>query len=143
MKHALIAVVTCLAVAFLCWPQPSAAQPDKSKVKKIMQEKLKNSQALLEGIALSDYKKIAASAEELIQLTKTEEWHAIKTPRYEMNSNEFRRAAEKVIDKANAKNIDGVTLAFFDMTMSCVRCHDYVREVRDVSLPVGPLRDAR
>jgi cytochrome c556 len=58
-----------------------------------------------------------------------------------MNSNEFRRAAEKIIDKAKAKNIDGVTLAYFEMTMSCVRCHEYVREVRDVSLPASPLRD--
>ena len=141
MKHAIIAMVTCLAVVVLCWPQPSAAQPDKAKVKKIMQEKLKNSQTLLEGIALADYKKIAVSAGELIQLSKTAEWHVYQTPRYEMNSNEFRRAAEKVIDKAKAKNIDGVTLAYFEMTMSCVRCHEYVREVRDVGLPVNPLRD--
>jgi hypothetical protein len=141
MQRALIALVTCLAVAILCWPQPGAAQPDKSKVKKIMQEKLKQSQTLLEGIALADYKKVAVSAGELIQLSKTEEWHVFQTPRYEMNSNEFRRAAEKIIDKAKAKNIDGVTLAYFEMTMSCVRCHEYVREVRDVGLPSEPLRD--
>ena len=33
--------------------------------------------------------------------------------------------------KAKAKNIEGVTLAYFEMTMSCVRCHTYVREIRD------------
>jgi hypothetical protein len=141
MKHALIAIITCLAVALMCWPQPGAAQVDKAKVKKAMQEKLKNSQALLEGIALADYKKIAVSAGELIELSKTAEWHAYQTPRYELNSNEFRRAAEKIIQKAEAKNIDGVTLAYFDMTLTCVRCHVYVREVRDVSLPVTPLRN--
>ena len=141
MKHALIVLIACLGLVALCWPQPGAAQPDKAKVKKIMQEKLKNSQTLLEGIALNDFNKIGASAEELIQLSKTAEWHVFQTPRYEMNSNEFRRAAEKVIQKAKAKNIDGVTLAYFEMTMSCVRCHDYVREVRDVSLPVNPQRD--
>ena len=43
MQRALIAVITGLAVVVLCWPQPGAAQPDKSKVKKIMQEKLKQS----------------------------------------------------------------------------------------------------
>jgi hypothetical protein len=41
-----------------------------------------------------------------------------------MNSNEFCRAAEKVILKARAKNIDGMTLASFEMIMSCVRCHE-------------------
>jgi hypothetical protein len=49
------------------------AQPDKAKVKKIMQEKLKDSQALLEGIAVADVTKIARNAEELIQLSKTAE----------------------------------------------------------------------
>jgi hypothetical protein len=60
-----------------------------------------------------------------------------------MNSNEFCRAAEKVILKARAKNIDDVTLAYIEMIMSCVRCHEYVREVRDVSLPGGPTVEER
>ena len=36
--------------------------------------------------------------------------------------------------------MDGTTLAFFEMTMSCVRCHQYVREIRDARLP-NLLRD--
>src|SRR5207237_8695675 len=101
--------------------------------------KLKNAKDLLEGIALSDFDKITRSAEELIQLSKNAEWHVVKTPRYEMFSSEFRRAAEVIIVKARAKNIDGVTLSYFEMTMSCVRCHQYVREVRDARLPAAPL----
>jgi hypothetical protein len=61
-----------------------------------------------------------------------------KTPRYEMHSNEFQRAAETLIRKAKDKNIDGTSLAFFEMTMSCVRCHQYVREIRDARLPNMP-----
>jgi hypothetical protein len=75
MKHALTTMVTCLVGFLLCGPQPGVAQPDKAKVKKIMQEKLKDSQALLEGIAVADFTKIARNAEELIQLSKTAEWH--------------------------------------------------------------------
>ncbi len=103
---------------------------------KLMDEKLDNSKKLLEGIALSDFNKISNSAERLIQLSKTAEWLAYKTPRYEMHSNEFRRAAETVIEKAKTKNLDGVTLAYFDLTMQCVRCHQYVREVRDARAPL-------
>jgi hypothetical protein len=90
---------------------------------------------MLEGIALADYDNITRSAEELIQLTKTEEWRVLKTPRYEMHSNDFQRATELIIEKAKMKNLDGVTLAYFELTMNCVRCHRYVREVRDASLP--------
>jgi hypothetical protein len=106
---------------------------------KLMAAKLQNSQKLLEGIAIGDFKKITRSAEELIDLTKTEEWLMYKTPRYQTHSNEFQRAAETLIKKAKEKNMDGTTLAFFEMTMSCVRCHQYVREVRDARAPTFPL----
>ncbi len=113
---------------------PAATPAPQPKVNKIMMEKLKSSQALLAGIATSDFNRISSNADELIQLTKREEWQVIKTPRYVMYSNEFRRTAENIIQKAKAKNIDGVTLAYFEMTMSCVRCHQYVREVREARL---------
>ncbi|MCS7045465.1 MAG: hypothetical protein NZO58_03820 [Gemmataceae bacterium] len=113
----------------------SSAQP-REGLRKLMVQKLDSSKTVLEGIALADFNKIIKHAEKLIQLSKTAEWFVYKTPRYELHSNEFRRAAESLIAKAQAKNLDGVTLAYFDLTMSCVRCHQYVREVRDARLPV-------
>jgi hypothetical protein len=123
-------------------PSATVAQGKGKQVSKLMAEKLANSQKLLEGIAMADFKKIERSAEQLIELTTTEEWLMHKAPRYEMHTNEFRRAAETLVRKAKDKNIDGTTLAFFDMTMSCVRCHQHVREVRDARLPnfVDPAR---
>ena len=109
------------------------------KLGRLMADKLRFSQRILEGIALADYAKISQSAEELIQLSKTAEWFAIKTPKYELNSNEFRRAAEGLIAKSKAKNLDGAVLSYMDLTMTCVRCHEYVREVRDARLtPTEP-----
>jgi hypothetical protein len=118
--------------------QDTSTQAQNNQVSKLMAEKLKSSQKLLEGIAIGDFNKITTSAEKLIQLSNTEEWMQLKTTRYELHSNEFRRAAEALIQKAKSKNIDGATLAFFEMTMSCVRCHQYVREVRDARLPDLP-----
>jgi hypothetical protein len=100
-----------------------------------MVAKLKHAKLLLEGIALAEFKKIQRSAEELIQLSKTAEWRAVRSPRYEMYTNEFRRAGEGIVQKARARNIDGVTLHYFELTMSCVRGHQYLREVRDARLP--------
>ena len=105
---------------------------------KLMAKKLDSSKSLLEGIALGNFKKIASSAEQLVQLSRQDEWFVFKTPRYENFSNDFRRAAETIAQKANEKNLDGVTLAYFDLTMSCVRCHKYVREVRDARAPGHP-----
>jgi hypothetical protein len=139
----IFAVGVAIFLLSLLGQSPAPSQTGGKKVEKLMAAKLKHSQVLLEGIAIGDFKKISASAEELLQLTKTEEWLMYKTPRYEMHSNEFQRAAETLIRKAKDKNIDGTTLAFFDMTMSCVRCHQHVREVRDARLPIEPANGAR
>jgi hypothetical protein len=119
------------------WPSP-AQQKDAIRI--IMTEKLDKSKSVLEGIALADFSKIRSSAEKLIQLTDTEEWFTYNTPRYTQHTNEFRRAAENLIDRAKTKNLDGVTLAYFDLTMSCVRCHRYIRQIRStrLSIPENP-----
>lgn len=138
MQRKLIALGTCLVVLTLCWTPSGTARQKQigpGKTGQIMKAKLKHSQLLLEGIALADYIKIARNAEDLYELSKAEEWYQIKTAKYEMFTNEFQRTTENIIAKAKAKNIDGVTLAYFEMTMSCVRCHSYMREIRDARLP--------
>ena len=132
MKRRLLAIAM-LVVTLATVEGP--AEANQTQLSTLMADKLRQSQRLIEGVALGDFDKIAESAERLIQISKTAEWFAFKTPRYELYSNEFRRAAETVVQKAKNKNIDGVVLAYMDLTMSCVRCHQYVREVRDASLP--------
>ena len=105
------------------------------QLRQLMANKLQASQKLLEAIATADFKKVTEQADQLTQLANQAEWMAYKTPKYELHSNEFRRAAETISRKAKEKNLDGVTLAYMDLTMSCVRCHQYVRDVRDASLP--------
>jgi hypothetical protein len=102
----------------------------KDKKESLMKKKLAQSQKVLEGIAMEDYKKIAAGAEQLIAISKAAQWKAVKSARYEVYSNEFRRQADKLIDKAKAKDLDGATLAYVEMTLTCVKCHKHVREVQ-------------
>jgi hypothetical protein len=108
------------------------------RLRQLMADKLQASQRLLEGLALGDFKKIATQADNLVQLAGQAEWIAYKTNRYEQRSNEFRRAAELIAQKAKEKNLEGATLAYLDLTWSCVRCHEYVREVRDARRPAPP-----
>jgi len=139
----ILTLVAALLLLMLGGQAPAPTHAQGKQTSKLMVAKLKSSQILLEGIAIGDFKKITRSAEELIELTTTEEWLMHKAPRYEMHSNEFRRAAETLIRKAKDKNIDGTTLAFFEMTVSCVRCHQHVREIRDARLPNFPLDGVR
>ena len=119
--------------------QKSADDPPK-KVRDLMHKKLENSQKILEGIAINDFKLIAKHAEELIDLSKQVEWKVLKTPQYEIHSNQFRRSAETLIKDAKDKNLDAAALTYMEMTLTCVRCHKYVREERMTRLELDSPR---
>jgi cytochrome c556 len=130
-------VILAIVAGALC-TQFSASADKKETPKttaKLMAEKLKNSQLVLEGLAMNDFEKITNGAQELMRISKAAEWTAYKTPQYEVHTNSFRRAVETMIQKAKAKNIDGATLAYVDMTFSCVKCHQHTREERESRLP--------
>ena len=99
-----------------------------------MRKKLTHSQKVLEGIAVGDFKLIENNAEELIVISKKASWKVLNTPSYEMFGNEFRRTAETLIKNAKEKNIDAAALNYVDLTLTCVKCHKYVREVRQAGL---------
>lgn len=105
-------------------PKP-AEQPKKPSV---MQRKLAHAQKLLEGLALNDYPKIESNADELLQCSKEASWMVLKTPKYEVYSNDFQRTMQSLKAAAKKKNVDAAALAYVDMTLTCVRCHQYVRE---------------
>ena len=134
MKNA--AFIVTSAVLLLTLPVISSHGEDKTAVQKLMKKKLENAQKVLEGLAINDYDLVARHADELIQVSKAAEFRALKTPQYETNRNAFLRAAETMIQQAKAKNTDGIALAYVDMTLSCVRCHKHVREVRMASRDV-------
>jgi hypothetical protein len=96
----------------------------------LMKRKLQHSQKILEGVALNDFDLIRKNADELIDVSKQAEWKVIKTPQYEVWSNEFRRNADDLVKSAKDKNLDGAALSYVELTLTCVKCHKYVREVR-------------
>lgn len=108
-------------------PAPAPAKPGE---KGVMQQKLESCQKLLEALALDDLPKASERAQELIILSQKAEWKVVPTPRYKELSNEFRAAAENVVEQAKAKNTDGATLAYMDISMLCFKCHKHMREVR-------------
>jgi hypothetical protein len=105
--------------------------PDQSaKLKKLMQRKLQHAQKVLEGVTLKDFDKIAEHAEELAAVSKEAGFRVVRTPKYELYSNEFRRQAESLAQQAKEKNLDGAALSYVELTLNCVKCHKYVRETR-------------
>ena len=110
--------------------KPKTAEPEQKPPlklptrKEVMQAKLKSSQAILEGIALSDFAKIQTSAEELVAVGKATDFlNAYKGNEYLFHVELMRRPAEAIAKKAKDKNMDGVMVSFNDLTLSCLKCH--------------------
>ena len=127
MKRGKRLFLVCVVFAFLV-PGLIGQGPDQKKTSEIMRKKLSHAQKILEGVALKDFGLIGKNAEELMLLSQRAEWRVMKTPRYEVCSNEFRRAVDDMITRAGEKNLDGAALSYVEMTLACVKCHKYVRE---------------
>ena len=108
--------------------KPKDPPPPLPKESELMAVKLKRSQALMEALAKEDYKTLAESATALGQISKAA-WflRAYKTDEYDFQARAFQKASDVMVEKANARNLDGVTLAFHDMTRTCVACHSHIR----------------
>jgi hypothetical protein len=68
----------------------------------------------------------------LKRLSEAAEWEVPTIPNagdYVIFTSEFQRLADEMDHKAKDKNIDGATLAYLRLTMNCVNCHKYVRQV--------------
>jgi cytochrome c556 len=102
----------------------------KNDLKALMKKKLESSQKVLEGLALNDFDTISKHAGELSRISKATEFRVLKTPEFELYSNQFRRSVETMDGMAKTKNLDGAALAYVELTLTCVKCHQHVREVR-------------
>jgi len=119
-------LLVALATALVAGEPPRKGDPPPSA----MQRKLGHAQKALEGIALNDFDGLVRSADGLLDASRDASFQVLKTRRYELYSDEFRRAAEGLRKHARDKNTDAAALSYVDLTLTCVKCHQHVREVR-------------
>ena len=103
--------------------------PKKIAMKAFMRKKLEASQSVLEGLAVEDFDMIALGARQLKATSAAAEFMVTNDAMYAQQADEFRRIVAKLERAGKEKRLDGATLAYVDMTMSCVECHKYVRNV--------------
>jgi hypothetical protein len=104
--------------------------PAKDATSEVMRQKLGHSQQVLRGLALQDFALIKTNAVKLVRLSQTGGWAARQSPDYDLFTMEFRRSAEALSAASDAGNIDAATVAYTQMTFSCVSCHKYMRTGR-------------
>lgn len=94
---------------------------------KFMMRKLDYSRDIVHGLATEDYEKITQAAQKMLVLSHEADWNVITTKEYLKMSTEFRETTERLRERGREKNLDGATLAYFEMTLSCMRCHKSLR----------------
>ena len=124
------ALLIGMAAALLVTPGAAEDKPKVPEPKKptLMQRKLTHAQKLFEALALDDFAKMEVSAGELQLCAKEASWQVVKKPNYETYSNDFVRQLDAIKTAAKKKNTDAAALAFVEMTLTCVKCHKFVRE---------------
>lgn len=124
MRNSMFLSASCLLLMHLvvskAEDKPNFTNP------KIMEKKLQFSQAILAGVVKEDYARISTNAESLLELVKTQ-WVQNETPEYRAQLKDFWIVVEGLKTSAEEKNGDGATLAYVQMTLSCVKCHKYLR----------------
>jgi hypothetical protein len=126
MKNVLFALaLTFLVVA----THPTRAGDESPKESSLwMKQKLKASQTILAALANADFEAIERNAQTMILMDYLEKALRQDMPGYRTQLRLFEFADRELIRAAGEKNIDAATLAFTQLTISCVNCHKIVRE---------------
>lgn len=125
-RKGLLLAAMALAVAGIAASRVPPGRRTPATVE-FMRDKLELSKRVLEGLATEDYDLIVSKARRLGAMSQESTWSLIEHPDYSRLSAEFRKNVELLATAAQNKNLDGVTLAYVRVTMSCVDCHKFVR----------------
>ena len=95
-----------------------------------MEKKMRLSKDAFEGIAKGDFDQIWESAREMKVLSRAEHFVRSKPESYRTQLKVFRFANDELMQSAKDKNIESATLAFNQLTVSCVNCHKIIRRTK-------------
>ena len=93
-----------------------------------MKKKLDYSQNILAGITAEDFDKIADNARAMKGLGKFEAFVRSRNAAYTRQLQAFEDINDEIIRQADNDNVEGVALAFTQLTVNCVNCHKVLRQ---------------
>ncbi len=117
--------------------QPAATQAhlevdDQSQPSSFwMEQKLRISKELLTGLATADFDAIGRNAELMRGLNRVESFVRRGPEGYRDQLTQFNMATDSLIRASLDENLEAATLAFNQLTISCVGCHQHLRELAE------------
>lgn len=104
-----------------------AQEGSRNATKDAMRFKLHFAQGVLEGITTENFSLLTTNAQKLKALSQSADWKLRSTPEYQRLTSDFERAAASLERSARNRNVDAATVAYFQLTMTCVTCHKHLR----------------
>jgi hypothetical protein len=130
MKKSLTILTTLVLITSMFGVHPTRGgdgQPNDKAGSLWMKQKLAASQNILAGLTKADYVAIEKNAQSMIVVGYLEKWIRADTPGYQTMLRDFDYANKTLALAAREKNLDGATVAYLQLTLSCVNCHKIVR----------------
>ncbi len=138
MKHSTVAAVAALALVVPAGcgqkadngPQEARVVTQRDALTSVMYAKLGHSRAIMEGLALSDFRTIEKNAVELERVSQSAAWMITDSVTYVLYSDQFRQIVKTMAQQARDEDLEAATAEFMRMTETCVACHTYLRRER-------------
>lgn len=144
MKKMLLIVSLCGIVFWVsaqAEPPATEAKPEVTKEKPMsfwMSQKLDYAKQILESLTSGDFDSLAQAAEKMQFVGKIEGFVRNRNHNYATQLRVFELANQELVRQAERRNIEGATLAFNQLTSSCVACHVQIREEGTASKTTPP-----
>lgn len=138
---ALVGCAVAITACFYCTaqesPQPQTraaqeAQPPRPPTSHqlLMRDKLTHANKALEGLSMHDFGMIAEAGKTLGVISRAAAMNANRTEQYVRFSKNFQEQARDLERHAVERNIDAASMDYVRITLTCVQCHNYIRENR-------------
>ena len=124
MKYLKLLFASVIGVGLLC--NLDGAAEEKNNPEFDMKKKLEYSKNILDGLISEDFDKILKNAKSLNKLGERK-WLENESTQYRTQNQLFWFTTGTLVLAAEEKNIDGATLSYTQMTVSCVNCHKLLR----------------
>jgi hypothetical protein len=82
---------------------------------------------VLEGLCTEDLELVSKGSKVLLQMSHEERWRVSADMMYRRYSIEFSSAVEELLKESEDQDMDGTSLAWVNVTMKCLKCHEWVR----------------
>jgi len=108
---------------------PAPKKKKNEELSDFMRQKLDASGWVLEGLLTENFQLLEKGAKRMNEMSRVEKWRVSNDMMYRHHSEDFQARVDKLIKTAKDESSDAAALAYFDMTMSCIECHKWVRRV--------------